>query len=392
MPITGTPMSEPDPDTSRSDGAATGVPILDVHPDAPAGPVAPLAGDLSALACPVPISRHRTVQLGHGSGGRMMNELIRDVFLPGYGSAALSSLDDFGLVMAGTARLAMSTDSFVVDPIFFPGGDIGKLAVCGTVNDVAMSGARPLYLAVAMLLEEGFPLEDLRRIVQSIGRTAAAAGVAVVTGDTKVVNRGKGDGIYITTTGVGIVERDHVPSASSLRPGDMILVNGPLGDHGMAVMSKREGLEFDTPIESDCAALHGLVATLLDAGGSAVHALRDATRGGLAAVVNEFAESSGVGIRLREDRLPVRNAVAGACSFLGLDVLSVANEGKVVVVVARERARDVLDAMRAHPLGRESVVIGDVCDGPSGMVTLFTSIGGQRIVDLPVGELLPRIC
>jgi len=322
----------------------------------------------------------------------MMNDLIRDVFVPGYGGAALASLDDFGLVTIGSSRLAISTDSFVVDPIFFPGGDIGKLAVCGTVNDVAMSGARPLHLSVAFLLEEGFPLDDLLRVVESIGRAAADAGVSVVTGDTKVVDRGKGDGIYLNTTGFGLIERDHVPRAGGLRPGDLILLNGPIGDHGMAVMSKREGLSFETSIESDCAALNGLVAAILDAGGSAVHAMRDATRGGLAAVANEFASSSGVCIRLREDRIPVRDAVAGACSLLGIDPMSVANEGKVVIAVERERAHRVLEAMKTHPLGREAVAIGDVVEGPAGLVTLYTSIGGQRIVDLPVGELLPRIC
>lgn len=342
--------------------------------------------------CPLPITEHDTVQLAHGSGGRMMNDLIRKLFAWAFENPILSRLDDFALLEVGSVRLAFTTDSFVVDPIFFPGGDIGELAVNGTVNDLAMSGARPLFLSVGVILEEGFSLEELRQVVVSMKKAAKAAGVQIVTGDTKVVNRGKGDKIFLNTAGIGIVERPFVPSASQIKPGDQILVSGTIGDHGMAILSRREGLSFETPIRSDTAALHELVREVLDVGGESVHALRDPTRGGLAAVLNEFAAASGVGLRIFEEAIPVREEVAAACDLLGLDPLYVANEGKMVAAVAPEKADEVLEAMRRHPLGKMAARIGEAVEESPGLVSMQTVLGAWRIVDLPVGEQLPRIC
>ncbi|RMF67457.1 MAG: hydrogenase expression/formation protein HypE [Calditrichaeota bacterium] len=342
--------------------------------------------------CPLPITEYDTIQLGHGSGGKMMNDLISKLFLWAFDNEKLRRLDDQAVLDINGQRVAFSTDSFVVDPIFFPGGDIGELAVNGTINDVCMSGARPLFLSAAFIIEEGFPLADLKRIVESMQRAAQRAGVLVVTGDTKVVNKGKGDKVFINTAGLGVVEHQDEISASNLQPEDVLLINGSIGDHGMAILSRREGLAFETPISSDTAALHTLVETILQTGGGAVHALRDPTRGGLAATLNEFAAASKVGIRIWEDRIPLKPAVAGACEILGLDPLYVANEGKVVVAVARDRAEAVLQAMRAHPLGRESAIIGDVVAEKPGLVSLRTRIGAWRIVDMLVGEQLPRIC
>ena len=342
--------------------------------------------------CPLPITQHDTIQLSHGSGGRMMNDLIGKLFRWAFANPQLDKLDDQAVVEINGVKLAMSTDSFVVDPIFFPGGDIGELAVNGTVNDVCMSGARPLFLSAAFVLEEGFSLPDLQRVVESMRAAAARAGVMIVTGDTKVVNRGKGDKIFINTTGLGVIEHGLELSSCRLQPGDALLLSGSIGDHGMAILSRREGLAFESPIVSDTAALHGLVDRILDAGGAGVHALRDPTRGGLAATLNEFAEASKVGIRIRQDRIPIKGAVAGACEILGLDPLYVANEGKLVAVVAREHAEAVLDAMRKHPFGTESAIIGDVVADRPGLVTMQTRLGAWRIVDMPVGEQLPRIC
>jgi hydrogenase expression/formation protein HypE len=342
--------------------------------------------------CPLPITKHDTIQLSHGSGGKMMNDLIGKLFLWAFDNPYLNKLDDQAVVEINGVRLAVSTDSFVVDPIFFPGGDIGELAVNGTVNDVCMSGARPLFLSAGFVLEEGFSLEDLRKIVESMRAAAAHAGVIIITGDTKVVNKGKGDKVFINTTGIGVVEHDFVLSSRNLRPGDILLLSGSIGDHGMAILSRREGLSFDSPIESDTAPLNGLVQEILKAGGESVHAMRDPTRGGLAATLNEFAASSQIGIRIREDRIPVKSAVAGACEILGLDPLYVANEGKLVAAVAREKAEVVLKAMRAHPLGREAVIIGDVVADCPGLVSMQTRIGAWRVVDMLVGEQLPRIC
>ncbi len=345
-----------------------------------------------SLNCPLPITQHDTIQLGHGSGGKMMNDLIGKLFLWAFDNPYLNKLDDQAVVEINGVRLAVSTDSFVVDPIFFPGGNIGELAVYGTVNDVCMSGGRPLFVAASVILEEGFPLEDLRRVVEAMAVAARRAGVQIVTGDTKVVNKGKGDKIFITTTGIGVIEHPWVISAGQIKPGDAVLLSGSIGDHGMAILSRREGLAFETAIVSDTAPLHELVAVVVQAGGAAVHALRDPTRGGLAATLNEFATTARVGIRLREDRIPVKPAVAGACEILGLDPLYVANEGKLVAVVAAPQAEAVLRAMRQHPLGHDAALIGDVVSDRPGLVTMQTRLGAWRMVDMLVGEQLPRIC
>ncbi len=322
----------------------------------------------------------------------MMNDLISKLFLWAFDNPYLRKMDDQAVVEINGVRLAISTDSFVVDPIFFAGGDIGELAVNGTVNDVCMSGARPLFLSAGFVLEEGFSLVELRRIVESMRAAATRAGVMIVTGDTKVVNKGKGDKIFINTTGIGVIEHGFALSSGNLKPGDILLLSGSIGDHGMAILSRREGLAFETPIASDTAALNGLVEVILQAGGDGVHAMRDPTRGGLAATLNEFAVTSKVGIRIREDRIPVKSAVAGACEILGLDPLYVANEGKLVAAVAREKAETVLKAMRAHPLAPDAAIIGDVVADRAGLVSMQTKIGAWRVVDLLVGEQLPRIC
>jgi hydrogenase expression/formation protein HypE len=342
--------------------------------------------------CPLPIRDHDTVQLSHGSGGKMMNDLINKLFLWAFDNPHLNQLDDQAVIELNGSRLAISTDSFVVDPLFFPGGDIGELAVNGTVNDVCMSGARPLYLSAGFVLEEGFSLAELRRIVESMRASARRAAVSVITGDTKVVNKGKGDKVFINTTGIGLIEHSYTISSHSLRAGDLLILSGSIGDHGMAILSRREGLAFDAPIESDTAPLNGLVEEILKAGGDGVHAMRDPTRGGLAATLNEFAGASNVELRVREERIPVRPAVAGACEILGLDPLYVANEGKLVAAVAAGRSEAVLETMRAHPLGREAVIIGEVVSDRPGLVSLQTRIGAWRVVDMLVGEQLPRIC
>jgi hydrogenase expression/formation protein HypE len=334
---------------------------------------------------------HTHVVLGHGSGGKLMAELIRTLFLPAFRNEYLERLDDQAVVAAGGARLAFTTDSYVVTPIFFPGGDIGRLAVNGTVNDLAMSGARPLYLAAAFILEEGLAMDDLRRVVESMQGAAREADVLLVTGDTKVVNRGDADQVFITTTGLGVIEKPVEISAGRARPSDRVLLSGYVGDHGMAILSKRENLEFEGAIESDTAPLHGLVAAMLEASYD-IHCLRDPTRGGLATTLTEFAAASKVGIELIESQIPVREAVRGACEILGLDPLYVANEGKLVAVVAPQAAQAVLDAMRAHPLGRDACIIGEVVAEHPRMVIMKTGIGGSRIVDTLFGEQLPRIC
>jgi hydrogenase expression/formation protein HypE len=347
-------------------------------------------------SCPIPIFEHKQIVLGHGSGGKLTAELIEKIFLPAFHNPTLDKLDDQAVVTVNGARLAFTTDSFVVTPIFFPGGDIGRLAVHGTVNDLAMSGARPLYLSAAFILEEGLLVDDLLRVVQSMRAAADDAGVQFVTGDTKVVNRGKGDQIFITTTGIGVVERDVSISANGARSGDKIILSGMIGDHGMAIMSQRENLEFEGEIESDCASLHGLVAVMLDtpADGEAnfVHCLRDPTRGGVATTLNEIAKASGVGMLLREDTIPVREAVQGACEVLGLDPMYVANEGKLVAIVAAGMAEAVLASMRQHELGEDAVIIGEVVADHPGMVLMRTGIGGSRVLDVMFGEQLPRIC
>jgi hydrogenase expression/formation protein HypE len=288
--------------------------------------------------------------------------------------------------------LSISTDSFVVDPLFFPGGNIGELAVCGTVNDVSMSGARPLFLTAGFIIEEGFSLEQLRAVVVSMKRAAAKAGVIIITGDTKVVHKGKGDKLFINTSGIGIIDHSFQISGGNLQVGDILLINGGIAEHGIAVLSQRDGLSFESPIVSDAAPLNELIRLIVSAGADAVHAMRDPTRGGVAAVLNEFAASSKVGIRIFENKIPVQAAVAGACALLGLDPLFVANEGKVIVSVSADRAEQVLAAMKTHPLGKDASQIGEVIGEDPGMVTLQTSLGSWRIVDMPVGEQLPRIC
>jgi hydrogenase expression/formation protein HypE len=331
------------------------------------------------------------VDMSHGAGGRAMAQLIDELFLAAFDNEWLRQLNDQACFAVPTGRMVIATDSHVVSPLFFPGGDIGCLSVHGTINDVAMSGARPLYLSATFILEEGFPLAELRRIVESMAAASQAARVPVVTGDTKVVEKGKGDGVFITTTGVGIVPEGVEVSADRARPGDKVLVSGTLGDHGVAIMSFRENLEFETTIRSDTAALHELVARMVEAV-PGIRCLRDPTRGGLAATLNEFARQSGVGFRIRERDVPVKAEVNAACELLGLDPLNVANEGKLVAICAAEDAERLLAAMRAHPLGRDAAVIGEAIEDPHRFVQMETGLGGSRIVDWLAGEQLPRIC
>jgi hydrogenase expression/formation protein HypE len=347
-------------------------------------------------SCPIPIFEHKQIVLGHGSGGKLTADLIERIFLPAFRNPILDKLDDQAVLTIGASRLAFTTDSFVVTPIFFPGGDIGRLALHGTVNDLAMSGATPLYLSAAFILEEGLPVDDLRRIVESMRAAAEEAGVHFVTGDTKVVDRGKGDQIFITTTGIGLIPEGVDISADCAQPGDAILLSGFIGDHGMAIMSQREGLEFEGAIESDCASLHTLVAAMLATPSPAapgfLHTLRDPTRGGVATTLNEIAKRAHVGMALSEPSIPVRETVKGACELLGLDPLYVANEGKLLAIVRSDMADAVLAQMRAHPLGRDAALIGHVVPDHPGMVLMKTEIGGTRVLDLMFSEQLPRIC
>jgi hydrogenase expression/formation protein HypE len=342
--------------------------------------------------CPIPISEYPTILLAHGGGGKLTQMLIERVFLPAFANPALETLHDGAILEVGETRLAFTTDSFVVSPIFFPGGDIGCLAVHGTVNDLAMCGARPLALSAGFILEEGFPMEDLCRIVESMREAAQRVGVPIVTGDTKVVDKGKGDGIFINTTGIGIIPAGIQISPKRARPGDLILINGAIAVHGIAIMSVREGLEFETTLASDTAPLHDLVARILEAGGDKVHVLRDPTRGGVASALNEIASKAKVGIVLDEASIPIWEEVKGACEILGLDPLYVANEGKCLAIVAREKAEEVLEAMKSHPLGKEAAIIGEVVEEHPGQVILRSRIGGRRIVEMLSGEQLPRIC
>lgn len=336
--------------------------------------------------------KHGLVDMAHGAGGRAMAQLIEELFAKHLGNEYLAQGDDGALLPApGVGKLVMATDCHVVSPLFFPGGDIGCLSVHGTINDVAMMGAQPLWLAAGFILEEGFPLADLARIVQSMAAAAKEAGVPIVTGDTKVVERGKGDGVFITTTGVGVVAPGMELSGNRARPGDVILVSGTLGDHGMAIMAERENMGFESPIVSDTAALHGLIAAMR-ASGADLHVLRDPTRGGLATTLNEIAGQSGVGMMLQEKALPVQPAVNAACEFLGLDPLYVANEGKLVAICAANDAEKLLAAMRAHPLGVNAAIVGAVHEDVHHFVQMTTSFGGKRIVDWLSGEQLPRIC
>lgn len=331
------------------------------------------------------------VDMSHGGGGRAMVQLITDLFAKSLGNEYLAQGNDGTSLPPGLGRLVVSTDSHVVSPLFFPGGDIGGLAVHGTVNDVAVMGAAPLWLTAGFILEEGFPLADLARIVKSMARAAKAAGVQLVAGDTKVVEQGKGDGVFITTTGFGFLPEGVHLSGDLARPGDAVLLSGTLGDHGMAIMSQRENLGFDAPIVSDSAALNGLTAAML-ASGAAIRVMRDPTRGGLAATLNEIAHQSGVGIHLIEAAIPLRAEVEAACELLGLDPLNIANEGKLVAVCAAEDAGKLLAAMRAHPLGQRAAVIGEVVADANAFVQMQTRFGGRRMVDWLSGEQLPRIC
>jgi hydrogenase expression/formation protein HypE len=343
------------------------------------------------LACPAPLPAVERVLLGHGSGGKLSAQLVERMFLPAFGNPTLDQLNDQATFAIDGVRLAMTTDSFVVKPLFFPGGDIGSLAVYGTVNDLAMGGAQPLYLSVAFILEEGLPLETLQRVVDSLHHAARAAGVEIVTGDTKVVEQGKGDGLFINTTGIGLVPNGLVLGAERAKPGDKIILSGSLGDHGICILAQREGLEFETTIESDSAPLHGLVDAIL-ATGAAIRCMRDPTRGGLSSSLNEIAVRSHVGMVIEEQQIPVNEEVRGACELLGLDPLYVANEGKMIAVVEASAADRVVEAMRSHEYGREARVIGSVVEQHRGTVVMKTSFGTTRIVDMLAGDQLPRIC
>lgn len=347
--------------------------------------------DLAAFSCPLPLPAGERVLLGHGSGGKLSADLLKDVFLPALGNPVLNRLDDQAIVSFDGAHLAITTDSFVVKPLFFRGGDIGSLAVHGTINDLAMGGAEPLWLSAAFILEEGLSLDTLRRVVNSMHEAAAIAGVQIVTGDTKVVEKGSADGLFINTTGIGRVRQNVSLSANQAHPGDAILVSGFLGDHGIAILAEREGLQFETQVNSDSAPLHTLVARLLEAT-QEIRCLRDPTRGGLSSTLNEIAASSQVGMEIDESSIPIREEVRGACEMLGLDPLYVANEGKLVAVVAPSAAESALRALQSHPLGKDAAIIGRVTQEHPRMVVLRTPFGTSRIVDMLAGDQLPRIC
>jgi hydrogenase expression/formation protein HypE len=342
--------------------------------------------------CPAPLSEQQRIQLGHGSGGKMSAALLKERFLPHFGNPTLDRLGDAAVVDVRAGRIAVSTDTFVVHPLEFPGGNIGTLAVNGTLNDLAMMGAAPRYLTAAFVLEEGLELALLDRVLEEMARASRDAGVAVITGDTKVVERGKADGAFINTTGVGEIDPTFAPAPERARPGDAVLVSGPIGRHGIAVMAVREGLAFEVELESDTANLHPLVAVLRDTVGDAVHVLRDPTRGGMASALNEIAGAAGVGIALEEPALPVPGPVRAACEMLGFDPLYVANEGILVAVVDGAAAGEALAALRSHPLGAAAALIGRVVGTHAGMVVLRTAIGGTRVVDMLPGDQLPRIC
>jgi hydrogenase expression/formation protein HypE len=348
--------------------------------------------DFSNWTCPLPLAGYPTIVMGHGGGGKLGNELVEHLFLPAFRNPALENLGDAAVLDLPAGKIAMSTDSFVVQPLFFPGGSIGELAVNGTVNDLAVSGAVPQFLSASFILEEGFPLAKLAAIVDAMANAAAVAGVKIVTGDTKVVERGHGDGCYINTAGIGVLREGVLVGPHRAEPGDVVLVSGTIGDHGMAIMSVREGLEFESQIRSDCAALNGLIGDVLMVAAREVHAMRDPTRGGLASTLNEIAQSSQVGMMIDESSLPVRTEVQSACELLGLDPVYVANEGKAVFIVAAEAADVVLALMRAHPLGRNAARIGHVTDQHKGMLVARTAMGANRVIPTQIGEQLPRIC
>jgi hydrogenase expression/formation protein HypE len=341
-------------------------------------------------ACPAPLGQYERIVMAHGGGGRLMQQLLETLVQPIFANPCLAARHDSAVFEVGGQRLAFTTDSYVIKPLFFPGGDIGKLAVCGTLNDLAMAGAKPLFLSAALIVEEGLPVQDLRRVLESMAEAARAAGASIVTGDTKVVDRGKGDGLYINTAGLGWVAPGVEIAPARVRPGDAVLVSGDIGRHGIAVMAQREGLAFETGLESDCADLSGLVLSLL-AAGIEVHCLRDLTRGGLASALIEIGQGCGLGIAVEEAAVPVREEVGGACEILGLDPLYVANEGRFVAFVPEEQAERALALLRAHPLGEGAARIGRV-GVARGPVHLETAFGATRILDLLSGEQLPRIC
>ncbi len=344
-----------------------------------------------SLSCPMPIMEHDTVQLAHGAGGRLSARFIEKLFLPRFSNEVLDRLEDQATVNIPAGRISVSTDSFVVSPIIFPGGNIGELAVNGTVNDVAMCGARPLYLTAGFILEEGLPMDTLHSILVSMEKAAKKGGVTIITGDTKVVDKGSCDGIFINTTGIGILPEGIHISAGNLTPGDRIILSGSIADHGMAVMTSRKGLSFASRIQSDTAPLNGMVQDMLKLTPD-IHALRDPTRGGVATTLNELATASNVGIVIHEEKIPVQEETRGACEILGIDPLYVANEGKLIAVVPEEWSRRVLDVIRDSEFGAQAEIIGEVTTDHPGMVVMETSLGARRIVDMPLGEQLPRIC
>jgi len=348
-------------------------------------------GNLLTASCPLPITDYKEIVLAHGSGGKLSHQLISKIIVPQFANDLLAPMHDGAILSLGDGRVAFSTDSYVVSPIFFPGGDIGKLAVHGTVNDLAMCGARPMYLSVGFILEEGTPMEDFWRIVQSMRAAADEAGVQLVTGDTKVVDRGKADKIFVNTAGIGLVPKGVNIHPARAQAGDKVIISGPIAVHGIAIMSVREGLEFETEIASDTAALNGLVSALLGACND-VHVLRDPTRGGVTSAVTEIAQSAGVGIVLNEAAIPISEEVKGACEILGLDPLYVANEGKLIAIVAPGEADAAIATMRKHPLGKEAAMIGEVTTEHPDFVVMTTRVGGTRVVDMLSGEQLPRIC
>ena len=352
--------------------------------------------DFSNWTCPLPLRDQPNVVMGHGGGGKLSAELVENIFLPAFSNNTLVKLADSAVLdlngaLSDGGRLAFSTDSFVVKPLFFPGGNIGDLAINGTVNDIAMSGAQPLFLSAGFILEEGLAMDALGKIANTMGAAAKTAGVTLVTGDTKVVNRGHGDGVYINTSGIGVIPPGVNIAPHQARPGDVVIVSGEIGLHGTAIMSVREGLEFETVIETDCAPLNGLVAAMLEVTKD-IHVLRDPTRGGVASSLNEIARASGVGIVLQENKLPIPPAVRSACEFLGLDPLYVANEGKLLAIVPREFADEILAKLQTQEFGERATIIGEITDQHPNMVVAKTGIGGTRVVDMMIGEQLPRIC
>ncbi|TWU34271.1 hydrogenase expression/formation protein HypE [Novipirellula artificiosorum] len=347
--------------------------------------------NIASPLCPVPLRDYPQVILAHGGGGKLSAELIEHIFAPAFANEHVTLLSDSTPLCLPSQRIAVSTDSFVVQPLFFPGGSIGDLAVNGTVNDLAMSGARPMYLTAGFILEEGFEMEQLIRIAKDMGRAARDAGVAIIAGDTKVVERGHGDGCYINTSGIGVLPAERKIAVDQAKPGDAVILSGSVGDHGVAIMSVREGLDFESPILSDCASLADLVQKMLDTSTN-IRAMRDPTRGGVAMSLNEIAAASRCGIELDDECIPIKEPVRSACEFLGLDPLLVANEGKLIAIVAKSDADQVLNTMRAHPLGCDAAIVGHVVEDDNQLVVSRTAVGTKRIVSIPVGEQLPRIC